>query len=107
MMCYLCYSRLLNLILYLKTLNFHLCYVLLNIVYLNSYFSTDFFDNITICINIPNVTLSNMSHLIYITLFGETDGVTLSRLGCSNNVSNILTHHKPHFVVDLFLSIVT
>ena len=30
-----------------------------------------FFDNITI-----------MSHLVYITLFVETDGVTLSRLGC-------------------------
>ena len=24
-----------------------------------------------------------MSHLVYITLFGETDGVTLSRLDCS------------------------
>ena len=23
-----------------------------------------------------------MSHLVYITLFGETDGVTLSRLDC-------------------------
>ena len=33
--------------------------------------------------NLPNVTLSNMSHLVYITLFGETDGVTLSSLGCS------------------------
>jgi len=30
-----------------------------------------------------NVTLSSMSHLVYITLFGETEGVTLSRLGCS------------------------
>ena len=29
-----------------------------------------------------NVTLSIMSHLVYITLLGETDGVTLSRLGC-------------------------
>ena len=28
------------------------------------------------------MTLSNLSHLVYITLFGETDGVTLSRLGC-------------------------
>ena len=45
-------------------------------------FSTYFFDNITLCINLPNVTLSNMSHLVYITLFGETDGVTLSRLDC-------------------------
>ena len=24
-----------------------------------------------------------MSHLVYITPFGETDGVTLSRLGCN------------------------
>ena len=30
-----------------------------------------------------NVTLSSMSHLVYITLFGETDGVILSRLGCT------------------------
>ena len=30
--------------------------------------------------NLPNVTLSNTSHLICITFFGETDGVTLSRL---------------------------
>jgi hypothetical protein len=29
-----------------------------------------------------NVTLSSMSHLVYITLLGETEGVTLSRLGC-------------------------
>ena len=28
-----------------------------------------------------------MSHLVYITLFGETDGVTLSRLGCSGEQS--------------------
>jgi hypothetical protein len=28
------------------------------------------------------VTLSNMSHLVYITLYGETDGVILSRLDC-------------------------
>ena len=73
--------KLLNLILYLKTLNSHLCYFLLNIVIFIC-FSTYFFDNITLCINLPNVTLSNMSHLVYITLFGETDGVTLSRLGC-------------------------
>ena len=46
------------------------------------YFSTYFFDKITLCINLPNIMLSNMSHLVYITLFGETDGVTLSRLGC-------------------------
>ena len=72
--------KLLNLILYLKTLNSHLFYFLFNIVI---FFSTCFFDNITLCINLPNVTLSNMSHLVYVTLFGETDGVTLSRLGCS------------------------
>ena len=41
-----------------------------------------FFDNITLCTNLQNVTLSNMSHLVYITLYGETDGVTLSRLDC-------------------------
>ena len=55
------------LILYLKTLNRHLCYFLLNIV----------------IYVLPNVTLSNMSHLVYITLFGETDGVTLLRLDCT------------------------
>ena len=32
-----------------------------------------------------NVILSNMSHLVYITLFGETEGVTLSRLGCTDH----------------------
>ena len=58
---------------------FYLCYFLLNIII---FFSTYFFDNITLCISIPNVTSSNMSHLVYITCFGETDGVTLSRLGC-------------------------
>ena len=30
-----------------------------------------------------NVTLSSMSHLVYITLLGEMDGVTLSRLDCT------------------------
>jgi hypothetical protein len=45
-------------------------------------FSTYFFDNITLCTNLQNVTLSNMSHLVYITLYGETDGVILSRLDC-------------------------
>lgn len=39
-------------------------------------------DNITLCTNLQNMTLSNMSHLIYITLYGETDGVILSRLDC-------------------------
>ena len=71
--------KLLNLILYLRTLNSHLCYFLLNIVFLN-FFSTYFFDDITLCINLAHVALSNMSHLVYITLFRETDGVTLSRL---------------------------
>ena len=47
------------------------------------FFSTYFVDNVTLCINISNVTISNMPHLVYITIFGETDGVTLSRLGCS------------------------
>ena len=71
--------KLLNLILYLKTLNSHLCYFLSSIVIFIC-FSTYFFDNITLCIYLPNVTLSNMSHLVYITLFGETDGVTLLRV---------------------------
>jgi hypothetical protein len=31
------------------------------------------------------VTLSNMSHLIYITLYDETDGVILSRLDCMSH----------------------
>ena len=82
-MCYLCYV-LLDLILYLKTLNSHLCYFLFNIVIFIC-FSTNLFDNVTLCINLPNVTLSNMPHLVYITLFGETDGVTLSRLECKGN----------------------
>ena len=30
-----------------------------------------------------------MSHLVYITLFGETDGVTLSRLDCTWRVAHI------------------
>ena len=29
------------------------------------------------------MTLSNMSHIVHITFFGETDGVTLLRLGCT------------------------
>ena len=45
------------------------------------FFSTYFLDNITFYINLLNVTSSNMSHLVYFTHFGETDGVTLSRLG--------------------------
>ena len=50
-------------------------------------FSTFFFDNITFCTNLQNVTLSNMSHLVYITLCGETDGVILSRLDCMTDES--------------------
>ena len=73
--------KLLNSILYSKTLISHLCYFLLNTLIFVC-FSTCFFDNITLCINLPIVTLSSMSHLVYITLFGETDGVTLSRLDC-------------------------
>ena len=73
--------KLLKLILYFKRLNSHLSYFLLNIIIIIC-FSTYFFDNITLCINFPNVTLSNMSHLVYITLFGEMDDVTLSRLEC-------------------------
>ena len=75
--------KLLDLILYLKTLNSHLCYFLLNIA-IFILFSTYFFDIITLRINLPDVTLSNMSHLVYITFFGETDGVTLSMSGCSH-----------------------
>ena len=67
--------KLLNLISYLKTLTSHLYYFLLSIV-LFICFPTYFFDNITLCIDLPHVTLSNMSHLVYITLFGELDGVT-------------------------------
>ena len=74
--------KLLNVIVYLKILNFHLCYFLLNIVNFIC-FSTCLFDNVTLCINLPNVTLSNMSYLVYITLSSETDGVTLSRLECT------------------------
>ena len=58
----------------------HFCYLILNIIIFIC-FCTYFFDIITLCINLPNMTLSNMLHLVYITLFGEVDGVTLSRLG--------------------------
>ena len=75
------FFKLLNLILYFKKLYSHLCYFLMNFVILIC-FPTCFLHNITLCINFPNVTLSNMSHLVYITLFGEMDGVTLSRLEC-------------------------
>ena len=81
MMCYLCYSSFwIWSYIYLKKLNSHFYYFLLNIVMFN--FSTYIFDNITVCIKIPNVTILNLSHLVYITLFGEPDGVALSRLGC-------------------------
>ena len=80
--------KLLNLILYLDTMNSHLCYFLLNIVIFIC-FSTYFFDNITLCIKISNVTLSNMSYLVYITLSGETNDVTLSRLECTSIVEAI------------------
>ena len=73
--------KLLNWFYIFKTLKSHLCYFLLNLVVFIC-FSTYFFDNITLCINLLNVTSSNISHLVYITLFGETDGVTLLRLGC-------------------------
>ena len=63
-------------------LNSHCCYFLLNIE-IFIWFSTYFFDNITLCNNLPNVTLSNMAHLIYVTFFVETDGVMLSRLECT------------------------
>ena len=80
--------KLLNLISYLKTLKFSSCYFLLNTVSF-IYFSKYFFDNITLCINLLNV--SNMSHLVSITLFGETDGVALSRLECRLETLNKLT----------------
>ena len=70
-------------------LNSHLSYFLLNIV-ISICFYTYFFHNITLCITLPNVTSSNMSHLVYITLFGETDGVTLSRLGCIEVIKRFL-----------------
>ena len=80
--------KLLSLSIYLKPLNCHLCYFLLIIV-ISNFFSTYFFDNITLRINLPNVTLSNMSHLVYITLFGETGGVTLTRLDYERLGSNL------------------
>ena len=58
--------------------------------------STYLLDKITLCMNLPNVTLPNMSHLVYITFFGETDGVTLSRLGCSFKIhDSLLLKWKP------------
>ena len=56
--------KLLNLILYLKTLNSHLCYFLLNIVIFIC-FSTYFFDNITLCINFSNVY--QICHTLFIS----------------------------------------
>jgi hypothetical protein len=41
------------------------------------------------------VTLSNMSHLVYITLYGETDGVIISRLDCIL-FTPISSLHKDH-----------
>jgi hypothetical protein len=42
---------------------------------------------VTYLIIFQNVTLSNMSHLVYIILYGKTDGVILSRLDCTLNMS--------------------
>jgi len=42
----------------------HLCYFLLSIVTFILFFPL-FLDNITLCINLPNVALSNMSQLVY------------------------------------------
>ena len=78
----------LNYILHSKTLKSRICYFLFYIVILY-WFSTYF---LIISHYVQNVTLSNMSHLVYITLFGETDGVTLSRLGCSLTTS--LVHEE-------------
>ena len=36
------------------------------------------------------MALSNMSHLVYITLYGETDGVILSRLDCNMHVGHTI-----------------
>ena len=70
--------KLMNLISYFKTLISHLCYFPLNIILhvslIISHKSTWIF---------PNVTLSNVSHLFISLFFGETDGVTFSRLGCT------------------------
>ena len=66
-----------------KPLDSHLCYFSFEHKFFYLFSTYYFFDNITlICINLPNVTLSNMSHLVYITLLCETDGVTISRLEC-------------------------
>jgi hypothetical protein len=53
-----------------------------------------FFDNITLCTNLQNVTISNMSHLVYITLYGETDGVILSRLDCMAPKTTLSSNSK-------------
>ena len=47
------------------------------------------------------VTLSNMSHLVYITLFGETDGVTLSRLRCKEGEQYCLSLLNPKDLITL------
>ena len=90
--------KLLNLSLHLKTLNSHLCYFLLNIVIPICY-STYFFDEITLCTNLPNVTLSNVSHVVRVTLFGETDGVTLSWLGCTSRDEYIYIKERVTYYV--------
>ena len=62
--------------------NIEFLYLLFFYIVILFWFSTYFFDNIKLCTNPQNVTLSNMSHSVYITIFGEIDGVTLSMLDC-------------------------
>ena len=64
--------KLLSLNLYLKTLNSHLCYYLLNIVIFICFFNL-FLGNVTLCINLPNMTLSIMSPH-YDQQLGHTSG---------------------------------
>ena len=68
-----------------KILKSHSFYFLLSIVFL-FLFSTNLYDIITLCIILSNVILSNMSHLVYTTLSDEADGVTLSRLKCTEYI---------------------
>ena len=88
----LLFFKILNKILHSKTFKSCICYFLFYIVVL-FLFSTYFFYNISI-----------LSHLVYIILSGETDGVTLSRLGCNgmlktNNLSKNIHANVHCFVI--------
>ena len=69
MMCSCCYSQFW---LDFTLKNIEVLHLLFSFLQCNLFwFSTYFFDNITLCTNLQNVTLSNMSHLVYISLFGD------------------------------------